>query len=90
MSWFSRHSLCETLDCQSLKDQAHFTDGKTEAEDETWNPAASLVHLISPHGHIAKTLFWRRQFSRGSTQRYMGQIVFTTARLGDNKHRRPM
>ena len=52
----------------------------------TWHPAA----LLFPCSHKPKSLFWRRQFSRDSTQRLADQAVFTAARLGNRKHHRLM
>ena len=51
---------------------------------------SSSVHLIGPCSHKPKSLFWRRQFSRESTQRLADQAVLAAARLGNRKHRRLM
>lgn len=60
MSLFSHYSLCETLDCQSLKDQAHFTDGETEAEDDTESCSVSDSPDQPPWPHIQDPLLEER------------------------------
>lgn len=64
-------------------------DGKTKTKDDMASCSFSL-HLISPLSPKPKSLFWKRWFSRDSTQRLTGQILFTAARLRNHKHCRTM